>query len=76
MPQLSLYVDDDTLRKIEAGAKISETSISKFVSSVIKDYFSKSWPEGYKNLFGSITDDSFNIPDEIDLNLDANREEL
>ena len=75
MPQLSLYIDDDTLRKIELGAKINETSISKFISGVIKDYFSKSWPVGYKNLFASISDDSFIVPDEIK-DFDANREEL
>ena len=75
MPQLSLYIDDDTLRKIELGAKINETSISKFVSSVIKDYFTKSWPVGFKNIFGSISDDSFMLPDEIKA-FDVNREEL
>ncbi len=76
MPQLSLYIDDNTLRKIETIAKINETSISKLVSGILKDYFSKSWPEGFKNLFGSISDDTFVVPDEVNLNLDVKREEL
>ncbi|MCL2323879.1 MAG: hypothetical protein FWC47_17455 [Oscillospiraceae bacterium] len=76
MPQLSLYIDDDALQKLEMGAKIKETSISKFVASLIKDYFSNSWPVGFTNLIGSITDETFTIPDDIDSNLDAEREEL
>lgn len=76
MPQLSLYIDEDTLQKIETGAKMNKTSVSKFVSAALKEHFAKSWPEGYKNIFGSITDDSFAEPASIDFSFDAERENL
>lgn len=76
MPQLSLYIDEDTLKKIETGAKISNTSVSKFVSVILGEHFSKSWPAGFKSVFGSITDDSFTKPKPIDSALDAERESL
>lgn len=76
MPQLSLYIDEDTLKKIEFGAKISETSVSKYVSASLREHFSNSWPEGFQNIFGSITDDNFVRPEPIDLSLDAERERL
>lgn len=31
MPQLSLYIDEKTLKKIETGAKMEHLSISKYV---------------------------------------------
>ena len=76
MPQLSLYIDEDTLQKIEAGASMSKTSVSKFVSAALREYFTHNWPEGYKNIFGSITDDHFVLPDALDFTLDATRENL
>jgi hypothetical protein len=76
MPQLSLYIDEEMLCKIEAGASLKKTSVSKFVSAALKEYFSQGWPEGYQNLFGSATDDSFVKPDSLDLGSDAPRESL
>ena len=76
MSQLSLYLDEDTLKRIEAGAKLNEVSVSRFVSSVMKEYFAKSWPEGFQDLFGSITDESFVRPDSSDWSEDGTRESL
>lgn len=76
MPQLSLYLDDDTLKKIEIRAKINQTSVSKFVTSMLKEHFSTGWPEGYKNVFGSVKDDSFRRPEAVALSFDAKRESI
>lgn len=59
MPQLSLYIDAETLAKIEKAAKISNTSISKWVSGRLLESLSSSWPDNYESLFGSICDDTF-----------------
>ena len=53
MPQISLYVDDETLKKVGKAAKIENKSISKWVSSKIKTSLNNSWPEDWFNLFGS-----------------------
>ena len=74
MPQLSLYLDDDIHRELETRALLSKTSISKFVISTLKNYFAKSWPEGFQNTYGSITDESFVRQEASDWSLDAPRE--
>lgn len=60
MPQLSLYIDQDTLKKVEKAAKVDKMSISKWVCNKLQSSLHDSWPEGYFDLFGSINDDSFN----------------
>jgi hypothetical protein len=76
MPQLSLYIDKETLSKIEMAAKIEKLSLSKWVVSKLKDTLKHSWPDDYELLFGSITDDSFS-PDRTEkLEDDVPREEF
>jgi len=76
MPQLSLYLDEDIHKEIETRAKINNTSVSRFVITTLKAQFSKDWPEGFQNTFGSITDDSFVRHDASDWSLDSPRESL
>jgi hypothetical protein len=60
MPQLSFYIDAETLAKIETAAKINNTSVSEWVTERLKESLTMNWPENYGNLFGSITDETFN----------------
>ena len=76
MPQISLYLDEEIHQEIEARAKLNQTSISKFVVTTLKAQLSKGWPSGYKNVFGSISDNSFIKHDTPDWSLDAPRENL
>jgi hypothetical protein len=62
MPQISLYVDQDTLSKIEKKAHRSHTSISKWVGNNLKRIIDNNYPEDYFSLFGSINDDTFERP--------------
>ena len=76
MPQLSLYIDKETLEAIELRAKTSGTSISKYVTAALQSYLSDSWPQGYWDVFGSVTDDGFAAPEALQRHNDAKREEL
>ena len=76
MPQLSLYVDAETLKKIEKAAELEHTSISKWVTSKIAEHLEKNWPENYKSLYGSIDDNSFCAETIKDFSGDTEREEL
>lgn len=76
MPQLSLYIDEETLSKIETAAKINKTSISKWVSERLKESLSNSWPENYGSLFGSVDDDSFIVQERRSFSDDSEREKL
>jgi len=76
IPQLSLYIEDDTLKTIETQAKIVKLSVSKFVSAILKEHLNNTWPPDFQNIFGSIKDDSFLQPASIAFSMDAEREAL
>lgn len=58
MPQLSLYIDEETLNKVENAAKIENVSLSKWVSQKLKTILNNDWSDNYFNLYGSINDNS------------------
>ena len=76
MPQISLYIDEITLKKIENAARRQHISISKWVEEQLKQKVEPIYPEGFEDLFGSISDNSLNRPKEINFDQDANREAL
>lgn len=76
MPQLSLYVDEETLKRIETGAKAENLSISKYVVTKVKESLEKRWPRNFSRLYGSVQDETFDIPEEIDFIRDSKREDL
>ena len=76
MPQLSLYVDVETLKKIEKAAELENTSISKWVKNKLTEHLEKKWPENYSSLYGSIDDNSFCAETIKDFSNDTEREEL
>ena len=76
MPQLSLYIDKDTMQKLETAAKIEHLSISKYAVKKLNETLNKNWPENYRRLFGSINDDSFSVENNLKFETDSLREEL
>lgn len=76
MPQLSLYLDEKTLKKIESAAKKEKLSLSQWVKNRIQNSLESNWPEGYFRLHGAIQDESFQAPDQLEFGNDAYREEF
>lgn len=76
MGQLSIYIDDETLKKVEEAAKDQNISVSKWITGRIKSSFKTNWDDNFFNLFGSIKDDSFKIPEELSFDHDSKRESL
>ncbi|MCW7490914.1 toxin-antitoxin system, antitoxin component [Leptospira meyeri] len=76
MPQLSLYLDQDTLKKIELAAKKEKVSISQWVKGKLQNSFEKKWPDNFFQLYGSIDDKSFDKPDSLSFKDDSKREEF
>ena len=64
MPQLSLYVTQDQLKKIEKEARAEKMSLSKWVVSQIMNKIEPRYPEGWVDLFGSVSDESFKRPEQ------------
>jgi hypothetical protein len=76
MPQISLYIDEITLTKVENAASRQHMSISKWVAEQIRTRLDPVYPIHYEDLFGSITDDSFISPKDLYAGFDTSREEF
>ena len=76
MPQLSLYVDADLLKKIESAAKMADTSISRWVRDSLVGAMSETWPQGYFDVFGSLAETDLARPPQGQLDDDVAREAL
>jgi hypothetical protein len=75
MPQISLYIDKETLSKIEKAANRDKVSISKWVGINLKKVIKDDYPKNYFDLYGSISDDSFSVPS-LSFKNDSKRESL
>jgi hypothetical protein len=64
MPQISLYVDEITLEKVEKRAKQDNTSVSKWVGERIKKSIGDEYPNGFFELFGSLKNIDFDRPEQ------------
>ncbi len=64
MPQISLYIDEQTLSKVEDAAKEEHLSISGWVARQLRARLDPRYPTGFRDLFGSISDPSFHAPGE------------
>jgi hypothetical protein len=76
MPQISLYIDEETLKQVEKAADAENTSISKWVGKQLKKTLQSSYTEDFQNLYGSVRDESFTIPERSSFEADADRESL
>ena len=73
MPQLNLYVNEELLKKIEAAAKMADTSISKWARTKLAGAMVETWPDGYFDVFGSLVEMDLARPSQGDLADDAAR---
>lgn len=65
MPQISLYIDDETLRKIERAASKNNVSVSKWMAEQIRLSVVAGYPEGYESLFGSVKEGELVRPEQV-----------
>lgn len=56
MGQVTIYIDEDTEKKMIASARAKNVSKSKWVSGVIRDKLAKEWPASVRELAGSWED--------------------
>ena len=57
MPQVAIYLDDATAKRLDAEAERSGKSRSAFVREALQAKFGKQFPESWFELFGSWQDD-------------------
>ncbi len=76
MPQISLYIDEKTLKKVESAARKQNKSISKWVAEQLRFSIEPSYPPEFEDLYGSVHDDSFIAPQQGYYANDSARDEL
>ncbi len=57
MGQVTIYLDNETENKLKAAARANNTSVSKWVASVIKEKIATEWSPKVMKLAGSWKDD-------------------
>ncbi|EHQ04702.1 hypothetical protein [Leptonema illini] len=67
MPQISLYIDDETLRKVELAASKNNVSVSKWMTEQIQLNIVAGYPEGFESLFGSVKEGELVRPEQDDI---------
>jgi hypothetical protein len=76
MAQLTIYLNQETLQKIENAAAESEVSVSRWVRDKIESALCNEWPASFSRLFGSLAETDLEEPEELDFNDDIPRETL
>ena len=76
MAQISIYIDDSTLKQIEIAAGKEHDSISKWVKKRLVSSLKTVWPKDYFDLFGLLKDDSFKRPVQKKFSKDQDRQIL
>ena len=76
MGQVTIYIDEETEKKMIAFAKAKNVSKSKWVTEVIREKVAKDWPASVRELEGAWED--FPSAEELrsDGGQDTKREEL
>lgn len=75
MAQVSLYVDENLLRRLEERAQAENLSISSWVRRRLEESLKDTWPPGFIAAFGALSHlAEFERPEQPAANLDAPRE--
>lgn len=73
MAQIHCYVPDDLAARLQAKARASHMSVSKYLAHLVKKELDNQWPEDFLATFGGWQGESLQRPDQGDY---ENRREL
>jgi hypothetical protein len=76
MGQITIYLDDETERKMKRMVQSSHTSQSRWVAELIKERLREQWPESVRRIPGSWKDAPTAEELREGLGADHSREEL
>jgi hypothetical protein len=74
--QLTIYLDDESIRRIEEAAMRDNSSVSRWVKNRLLLSLEDQWPSRYFDLFGALGEDDLQRPPQPDFTLDGPRETL
>lgn len=76
MAQLTIYLDESTLKQIEKTAKREKSSISNWVKRRITFFLKREWPPEFLATLGSLNENELARPEQPPFGDDAARESL
>jgi hypothetical protein len=76
MAQLTIYIDDETLRRIEKSSRQEHSSVSSWVRKRLTASLNSGWPAGYFETFSSLKSSGLERPVQISAQSDRKRAEL
>lgn len=78
MAQLTIYLDAETQEKAKRAAKRENRSMSSWACEQLRLAADRGevWPEGFGQLFGSIEDPAFGVPEKMNAAADTERASL
>jgi hypothetical protein len=57
MPQVTIYLDDETEARLRRAAEEAGTSRSRWIAELIRQKTAAEWPESFRRLVGTWRDD-------------------
>ncbi len=76
MAQLTIYLDETSIKMIEDAAAREKSSVSGWVKKRLVQSLEDQWPSGYFNLLGSLGKNDLIVPPAPEFSQDAPRESL
>ena len=76
MAQITIYLEPEIASKARREAKAKNTSLSKWISELIRECTADAWPESVKQLAGAWSDFPTTTEIRKDLGNDVPREDL
>jgi hypothetical protein len=72
MPQVSIYLDRETFRKVRAAARKERCSLSRWARRRLSTSLG-GWPDGYFDVFGALADMPLKRPPQGSFDRDVRR---
>lgn len=76
MAQLTIYLDEQSIQRIEEAASAEHLSVSRWVKARLIRSLDGEWPAGYFSLEGSLEEEDLRMVAEPDPAYDSPRESL
>lgn len=76
MSQLTIYLDQESMRAVKSAARRERLSVSRWASIHLGAAARRAWPKDYFGLFGALGDCDFRRAPQGDFEKDVPREAL
>ncbi len=76
MSQMTIYLDETSMRAIKRSAKREHVSVSNWARRRLCEAVRETWPDDFLATLGSLADSDLIRPSQDDMPHDANRETL